>query len=259
MRTRIGGTLAWTVACFLFSGLGVRAQTPPSGSVDDLARVVWSYFPRAEGKIDAVEGEAVVARMTGPLGLATGMILTVTRTGEPFYHPITGVALGHFEDEVAAFEVQAVHPDRVTGQIVHPKQVAMPGDTVRLPTRIAVALAPEALAREASVARQEEAIMRALDATLSATGRFQVRRYATPTAWDRVQDAAYLIALSVTPPLATSPADAPGVALQMRNTRTGAVIAMLQMTLAASENDSVLERWAHQRLQEPPQLGPASP
>ena len=75
---------------FLWLPLLAQAETPPNATVDDLARVVLSYFPAGAGRVTAISGDIPQIDLPNMSGPAAGVILSVYREREPFHHPVTG-------------------------------------------------------------------------------------------------------------------------------------------------------------------------
>ena len=211
------------LAASLWLPMEARAETPPNATVDDLARVVLSYFPAGAGRVTAISGDTVQIDLPNMSGPAAGVVLSVYREREPFHHPVTGVELGRFEDAIGEIEVAEVTAESVAGRILS-GDVKI-GDGVRIPLKIPLSLSP---------ATDGGPIPAALAAVLVETGRFQI---------DPAK-AGYL--LHVTPLPETT-----HLALRMQNARTGRTLFEMTAAMHASEADPVLERWRHLPAQPP--------
>ena len=202
---------------FVGMSVAARAEGPPNATADDLARVVLSYFPAGAGRIAAISGDTAEIDLPNMPGLAPGVILSVYREREPFYHPVTGVELGRFEDAMGEVEIAQVSEKNASGRIL--SGTVRVGDGVRIPSKIPLSLSP---------ATGGGPIPAALMAILLETGRFQI-------------DAANAVYMLHVTPL---PASA-HFALRMQNVRTGRTLFEMTAAIYASEDDPVLERWRH--------------
>jgi len=218
--TGFKAVLVWVA--FWMSGV-VQAETPPNATVDDLARVVLSYFPAGTGRITALSGDTAQIDLPNMPGLAPGVILAVYREREPFHHPMTGVELGRFEDAMGEIEVGQV-AETVSGRIL--TGAVKVGDGVRIPSKIPLSLSHTA---------DGGPIPAALATVLVETGRFQI-------------DAAKAVYVLHVTPLPTST----HFALRMQNARTGRTLFETTAAIHASEDDPVLERWRHLPAQSSP-------
>ena len=109
----------------------VKAESVPL-TLDDLAKVFSTYFPKVEGLISKVEEGKGVINIGRKEGLVNGMILSVYRTGSPFYHPITGEKLGDFEETMGFFELADVGDHESRGILQASGLKPEKGDHVRL-------------------------------------------------------------------------------------------------------------------------------
>jgi len=193
------------------------AETPPNAAVDDLARVVLSYFPAGTGKVTAISGDTVQIDLPNMSGPAPGVILSVYREREPFHHPVTGVELGRFEDAIGEIEIAQVAEENVSGRIL--TGAVKVGDGVRIPSKIPLSLSPTT---------DGGPIPAALTTVLLETGRFQI-------------DAAKAVYILHVTPLPAST----HLAIRMQNARTGRTLFEITAAIYTSEDDPVLERWRH--------------
>ncbi len=211
------GLKSLLLVAFLFLSVAAQAEVPPTATVDDLARVVLSYFPAGAGRITAISGDTAEVTLPNMSSMAAGVILSVYREREPFHHPVTGVELGRFEDAVGEIEVSDVSEEKVAGRTLN--TTVKVGDGVRILSKIYLSLSP---------ATNGGPLPAALATVLVETGRFQM----DPT------NATYL--LHVTPIPETT-----HLALRMQNARTGRTLFEITAAVHTSEDDSVLERWRH--------------
>ena len=208
----------------LLSLAPARAEAPPKATVDDLARVVLSYFPAGAGRVTAISGDIAQVDLPNMPGLAPGVILSVYREREAFHHPVTGVELGRFEDAIGEMEVTQVAEEGVSVRIL--TGAVKVGDGVRIPSKIPLSLSP---------ATGDGPIPAALATVLVETGRFQI------------DPAGAIYRLHVTPLPASTHS-----ALRMQNARTGRTLFEITTAIYASEDDPVLERWRHLPAQSSP-------
>ncbi|MBI3605618.1 MAG: hypothetical protein HY202_06285 [Nitrospirae bacterium] len=120
-----------------------RAETAAL-SLDDLARIFSTYFPRLEGTVLNINGSSGTVDLGGKNGLVKGMVLTVFRPGEPFYHPGTKEEMGRFEETIGLFELDAIGENESGGTFLISGQAPEAGDRVRISSaRIPVAVTGE--------------------------------------------------------------------------------------------------------------------
>ena len=101
----------------------------------DLVRVLSTYFPRIEGKVTDYHQKEVTIDRGASSGIYPGLVLTVTRQGEPFRDPYTRLLLGYREIRLGEVEVSSVTPTGATGVFRPAKKgttAPVPGDIVRL-------------------------------------------------------------------------------------------------------------------------------
>ncbi|MFQ5598105.1 MAG: hypothetical protein ACE5GK_08645 [Nitrospiria bacterium] len=144
---------------------------PPNtieGNIDDVARAILTYFPKVDGEIVALRENQVEVELGKQLGLASGILLTVYREDKPFFHPVTGVPLGRFEDELGIVEVIRLERPHLLAEFIGPTKRIQKGDRVRLPaTRIPMAVSMTSDKGHAF-------LMNELVAALNETGRFNI-------------------------------------------------------------------------------------
>ncbi|HXH09985.1 MAG TPA: VCBS repeat-containing protein [Alphaproteobacteria bacterium] len=193
---RLAATLG-LVAATAFAG-EAWAQGQLSRSLERLASEITDLFPKVEGDVIKVQGNEVFIALGAPDNVREGMELSLFRKGEEFKHPLTGVVLGRFEEDLGTLVIRQVAEgySRGTVRLAKPNVSIRPGDRARI-TKGKIALAilplkgdlPEWLSREEVLERFRSALER--------TGRFQV------TAADNVR--VYLVEKGVNPDEALSP------------------------------------------------------
>jgi hypothetical protein len=67
-------------------------------------------FEPVEGLVVGLDGNLIYLDVGEMAGAQVGQEFTVFRKGDPFYHPLTGRLLGHFEDILGYAQVQRVQP-----------------------------------------------------------------------------------------------------------------------------------------------------
>ncbi len=218
--------------------VGTAAGGAIEGNIDDIAKTIQTYFPKVDGKIISVEDQSIVVDLGRGNGVSEGVLLTVYREKEPFYHPVTGVALGMFEDEIGTVEVTQSDDHQLKANRVRSAKPIEVGDLIRIPgTRIPLAVS---LSSEES----QHFLMNELVSALSDTGRFRVDVLSPKST---LQDASqrnnrYLIQL------ATSQADETFlVSLNLKNTETGRSLSDMKVKINQSqESDLILEHLQYQ-------------
>ncbi len=173
----------------------------------------------------------------GP-GLSEGVLLTVFRKGDTFYHPITDVPLGRFEGEVGAIEVLSFNAPRLIANPVDNTKKIEVGDLVRLPsTKITLGIAMRSETDHAFT-------MNELSLALRDTGRFQIEILAAGSGPETALQSGntYYIGLKT-----AQHAQQFSVNLQLQNTLTGKHLADLDLRIRQSEKSSlILEHLQHQ-------------
>lgn len=211
------------------------------GNIDDIAKTVLTYFPKVNATVTAVESEIVTVDLGKERGITRGVLLTVYREKEPFYHPVTGVQLGRFEEEVGTIEVDQVEGDHLKARKISTAEPIRAGDLVRLSAaRIPVGVTslssdgPDFLATE-------------LVSALSETGRFRVDLLPVKTNPDDAfkRNKLYLIRLT------TSKEEGRFLMkLEIQNTQTGKSLSEMTVQVVQSEeSDLILEHLQYQLFQ----------
>lgn len=208
------------------------------GNIDDIAKTVLTYFPKVTGKVVSVDGEEVVVDLGKEKGIAKGALLTVYREKEPFYHPVTRVQLGRFEEEAGTIEVEQIEENQLKARKMTPEESILPGDGVRISSaRIPVgvtSLSPDG----------PGFLITELISALSETGRFRIDSL-PPQA--TVRDALnrkdlYLIRLTI-----SKEEDHFVVKLEIQNAQTGHPLSEMAVQIVQSdESDLILEHLQYQ-------------
>lgn len=143
-------------------------------NLDDIAKAIESFFPKVSGSITGIQGAEVTFDLGSKSGISPGLILTVFRPGEVFTHPLTGEALGRFEDQLGQVEVKKVDPESSIGELLAPGPQIHPGDSIRLTAgRILITLVPGPSTTSSAVADD-------FQTALMETGRFLFAPKGTP-------------------------------------------------------------------------------
>ncbi len=161
---------AGCVALVLAGAGPAAAQTgPPMLSV--LVNQVVALFPRVNGDVLEVQGEAVTIAIGKRDGLIPGVELALYREGRELRHPKTGEVLGKTEQAVGRMLVQEVFEAYATGKAA-PGSDVKPGDRARVSAgKIKLTLLSLVDGVKDTLA---EAATYELVEALSRTGRFQV-------------------------------------------------------------------------------------
>src|SRR5581483_11039675 len=220
------------------AGGGTAGRAPIEGNIDDIAKTIQTYFPKVNGKITAVEGDRVEADLGRESGTSVGILLTVYREKGPFYHPVTGVVLGKFEEEVGTIEVAEIDDRHLIANKVRSASPIQVGDYVRIPgTRIPMAV---------SLTSSESQIflMNELVSALTDTGRFRIDVLSPQSTREEAakKNARYLLQL------ATSEAnDVFFVKLNLQNTETGKSLSDMEVKVSQAQgSDLILEHLQYQ-------------
>jgi|GEM_PF-3979163 len=165
------------MALLVATGVSVQAQGPglPGRSLDRLAAEMADLFPKIEGDVVKVDGGQVFIALGASDQIREGMELSLFRKGEEFKHPLTGVVLGRFEEDLGALVIRQVSEGYSSGTVRPAKaNVAVrTGDRVRITKgKIALALLPLVGELPPWVSRDE--LLDRLRQSLEKTGRFQV-------------------------------------------------------------------------------------
>ncbi len=208
------------------------------GNVDDIAKTVLTYFPKVSGTVVSIDGEKVIVDLGKEKGVSKGVLLTVYREKDPFYHPVTGVQLGRYEEVIGTVEVERIESDHLEARKITPDDEIRPGDGVRISAaRIPVgitSLSPEG----------PNFLTAELISALSETGRFRID--SLPPQSDLHQALSrkdlYLIRLTT-----SKDQEHFLVKLDIQNTQTGQSLSEMAVRIVQSaESDLILEHLQYQ-------------
>src|SRR5215475_12943046 len=167
---------AW---CSVLMALGgafeAHGQGQLSRSLDRLSTEIVNLFPKVEGDVVKAQGNEAFITLGAPDNIREGMELSVVRKGEEFKHPLTGVALGRFEDDIGVIIINKVSESYSSGNVRLAKATVNPrvGDRVRITKgKIQLALLPLRGDLPDWVPREE--LLERFQLALEQTGRFQV-------------------------------------------------------------------------------------
>src|SRR5919109_1973064 len=167
---------AWcTLVMALGGALEVSAQGQLGRSLERLASEIVNLFPKVEGDVVKVEGNQVFITLGAPDNIREGMELSVFRKGDEFKHPLTGVVLGRFEDDLGVIIINRVSETYSSGTVrpAKPHVNVRAGDRVRITKgKIQLALLPLKGDLPDWVSREE--LSERFRLALEQTGRFQV-------------------------------------------------------------------------------------
>ena len=141
-------TAAMLLLCALVFTAPLRGAEKPLGldefnSVDDLASAILAYFPKVQGDVTAVQGDQLTIALGKKNALLPGMVLGVWRDGKEILHPVTGMVIGHVEEEVGNAEVTRVGDVSSTAVVRKKLKEPKQGDRARItPKKIHLALIP---------------------------------------------------------------------------------------------------------------------
>jgi hypothetical protein len=220
------------------------------GNLDDIAKGVATYFPKGYGKVLDINGDMLSIEMEGRHGLSEGVLLSIYRTGDPFYHPVTGVVLGQFEEEVAPAEVIQIDRERVIARRIG-SGAARPGDQVRITkARIPVGIKADGL-------DPDRYLLNEFLLALEDTGRFSVTALSPQST---VEEAAayghfYVITLTSLRDQKVEGTPSQKVVARLQNVMTGKVFSEMAMTLTARDDSDLILDSFQRRLFEKHQTG----
>lgn len=123
---------------------GISSAEPLSLSLEDLANIFSTYFPKVEGTLSKVEEGRGTINLGERNGLVKGVVLEVIRPGAPFYHPITHEEMGRFEEKIGFLEVESIEEGESRGSLLYHGTKPESGDRVRISSaRISVRVSGE--------------------------------------------------------------------------------------------------------------------
>ncbi len=210
---------------------------PPAGSLDDMAQALLTYFPKVTGEVIAVDRETVRIKMAQGYGLTAGLLLSVYRAAEPFYHPVTGIPLGHFEDDVAQVELASIEQEQIVARVIGQTIPIQLGDGVRLTaTRIPIAIT-------AGTATSDPFLMREWIDALSETERFAITLLPPlSTITDAAKVGSLYVITFIAEQTVSDPTAPFNVAARVQNVKTAKVLSDIRIVLQESEEyDFIVE------------------
>jgi hypothetical protein len=160
--------------------------------LERLAAEITDLFPKIEGDVVKAQGSEVFITLGAPDNVREGMELALFRKGEEFKHPLTGVVLGRFDEDLGTLVIGQVSENFSSGtvRLAKPNVTMRPGDKVRITKgKIQVAIVP--LQGDLPEWLSREEVLERFRSGLERTGRFQV------TAADNVR--VYLVEKGVNP------------------------------------------------------------
>jgi hypothetical protein len=159
----------------LGGALEVSAQGQLGRSLERLASEIVNLFPKVEGDVVKVEGNQVFITLGAPDNIREGMELSVFRKGDEFKHPLTGVVLGRFEDDLGVIIINRVSETYSSGTVrpAKPHVNVRAGDRVRI-TKGKIQLAVLPLKGDLPDWVSREELSERFRLALEQTGRFQV-------------------------------------------------------------------------------------
>ena len=167
---------AWcSVLMALGGALEAQAQGQINRSLERLSAEIVNLFPKVEGDVVKVQGNEAFITLGAPDNIREGMELSVVRKGEEFKHPLTGVVLGRFEEDIGVIIINKVSEAYSSGNVRLAKATVnpRPGDRVRITKgKIQVALLPLRGDLPDWVSREE--LLERFRFALEQTDRFQV-------------------------------------------------------------------------------------
>jgi hypothetical protein len=87
-----------------------------SSSLKELAYVLGTLFPQLNGTVTGVRDGSVEIDRGSDQGVRPGLVLSVSRVGAPFRHPLTGVVLGASETQLGVLIIESATADRAAGR-----------------------------------------------------------------------------------------------------------------------------------------------
>jgi hypothetical protein len=147
---------------------GIARPAEVVANLDDIAKAVESFFPKVSGSVTKVDGREVDFDLGRESGISPGLVLTVYRLGAVFTHPLTGEALGRFEETLGRVEVLNVEEHDSRGVLLDSDARVAAGDGIRLTggrIPLAVASGPSNIS---------QIVAREFSVSLSEIGRFHV-------------------------------------------------------------------------------------
>lgn len=152
-----------------------QAQGQLGRSLERLSAEMVDLFPKVEGDVVKVQGNEAFITLGAPDNIREGMELSVVRKGDEFKHPLTGVVLGRFEDDVGVIIIDKVSETYSSGNVRLAKANVnvRPGDRVRI-TKGKIHLTVLPLRGDLPDWVSREELLERLRFALEQSGRFQV-------------------------------------------------------------------------------------
>jgi len=116
---------------FIFVLWAASLQAVTESSLRTIAKFVEESFPPVEGFVVFVHGKRGIIDLGAKNKIYRGMVLTISRKGLPFRHPITGQILGYAEREIGVAQVIKVYSNASLIKI-YAKEPVKTGDIVRI-------------------------------------------------------------------------------------------------------------------------------
>ena len=143
-------------------------------ALEDIAKVVGTFFPKIKGKVLSREGDQFVLDIEGVAQAAPGILFSVVRPGSPFFNPLSGKIMGYSEEELGTIQLIDPRADSPKAKLVEEKGSIETGDIVRLSgARIPLVVVSD----DDLIGR---ALGKELGAALEETGRFTVVEHSDP-------------------------------------------------------------------------------
>jgi len=89
-----------------------------ASSLDELAFVLGTFFPQVDGVVTNVREGGVEIDRGSNQGVRPGLVLSVSRLGAPFRHPLTGVILGASETAIGVLVIESATGDHAVGRFI---------------------------------------------------------------------------------------------------------------------------------------------
>lgn len=168
-RGKILRLLVVLVFVSTISGVPIESDAKIKASLDEIAKVLVTYFPKLEGKVVSVEDQVITIDLGKEQGVLSGMILRLYRPGEVFLNPLTKEPLGRFEQEIGRVRVTQVDEKTSRTKLLGP--VSNGGLKVGDGVRLTGARLPVAVLPGGSITNR--ILLQEFIAALQDTGRFE--------------------------------------------------------------------------------------
>jgi chemotaxis protein MotB len=113
-------------AALAYSSGSIQHTTPQDGSVN----VITGDNQTTGDHMILGSGDVLYLRLKNPGNVAFGDLFTIYRRPHKVFHPVTGQYMGHLVNRLAVVQVNEVHKDLTTVQIVRAYAAVSPGDPV---------------------------------------------------------------------------------------------------------------------------------